>query len=222
MNIYSQCKVKQPGSVSIVQQLTRWNVEAETGGGEHNEILWSHHSHSVVMCDNICWVDKLIYSDSPANMNDLYSTTCIGKNSVMSNIEELGYFKVYAVGVPRMLSDVHKTARKAAVTDFCVYMTQECNVSKKIMAAVFWNCWIYSAVAALTLHPQTWHAISFSPVSSFERPSLKTTFHGWCSTVEDQVPVAVGEHTHSCSKMEEYHWQKWRILWKLTVFSAML
>jgi hypothetical protein len=87
------------------------------------------------MCDNICWVDELIYSDPPTNMDDLYSTTC----SVMSIIDELCYFKIYAVGVPRLLSDVHKVARKSAVTDFCTYMVQECNVSRKIMTAVFWD-----------------------------------------------------------------------------------
>jgi hypothetical protein len=54
-----------------VQQLARWNVEAETGGGEHNEILWSHHCHTVVMHDNICWVDEIIYSYPPTNMDDL-------------------------------------------------------------------------------------------------------------------------------------------------------
>jgi hypothetical protein len=33
--------------VCAVQQLARWNAEAETGGGEHNEILWNNHSHTV-------------------------------------------------------------------------------------------------------------------------------------------------------------------------------
>jgi len=28
--------VEETGDVSTVQQLARWNVEAETGGGEHN------------------------------------------------------------------------------------------------------------------------------------------------------------------------------------------
>jgi len=51
------------GSVSTVQQLARGNVEAETVGEEHNEILWSYHSHTVVMHDKICWVDELIYSN---------------------------------------------------------------------------------------------------------------------------------------------------------------
>jgi hypothetical protein len=127
------------GSVSVVEQLARLKAEAEKVGGEHNEIMWSHHSHTVIMCDNICWVDELIYNDPSTNMDDLHSNTCIGKNSVISIIDELGYFKIYAVGVPRLLNDVHKAARKSAVTDFCTYMVQECNMSRKIMAAVFWD-----------------------------------------------------------------------------------
>lgn len=99
------------------------------------------------MRDNIWWVDELIYSDPPTNMDDLYSTMCIGKNSVMSIIDELGYFKFYAVGVPRMLSDVHKVAKKSAVTDFCIYMVQECNVSRRIMAVVFWDYEICEIIA---------------------------------------------------------------------------
>jgi hypothetical protein len=130
-----------------VQQLSRGNVEAETVGEEHNEILWSYHSHTVVMHDNICWVDELIYSDPPTNMDDLYSTTCIGKNSVMSIIDELGYFKLCAVGLHRILSDVHKAARKSAVNDFCIYVMQECKVSRKIMAAVFWDYEICKIIA---------------------------------------------------------------------------
>ena len=135
------------GSVSTVQQLARWNAEAETVGREHNEIMWSHHSHTVLMHDNICWVDELIYSDPPTNIDDLYSTAFIGNNSVMSIIDELGYLKFYAVGAPRLLSDVQKAARKSADTDFCICMVQGCNMSRKIMAAVFWDYEICEIIA---------------------------------------------------------------------------
>jgi hypothetical protein len=50
-------------------------------------------------------------------MDDLYSTPSIGKGSVMSIVEELGYSKFYAVCVPRMSTDEHKAARKAIITD---------------------------------------------------------------------------------------------------------
>ena len=45
--------------------------------------MWSHHCHAVVMHDNISWVGELIYSDSPTNMDDLCSTKCISKNSIV-------------------------------------------------------------------------------------------------------------------------------------------
>jgi len=38
---------EETGDVRTVQQLARWNAEAETGGGKHNKILWNHHSHTV-------------------------------------------------------------------------------------------------------------------------------------------------------------------------------
>lgn len=221
---------EETGDVSTVQQLAWWNVEAETGGGEHNEILWSHHSHTIVMRDNISWVDELIYSDSPKNVDDLYSNTCVGKKSVMSII---WLFQVLCCWCAKNIKWCTQTSKEIRCYWFlhlygrrvqCEPENNGCSIlglwnlqnyhldeqwnllswfHKNNVRTVdlLWQLqaihkhhwdnnkiWIYS-VAALTLQPHTWHAISFSFFSSFKRHSLKTTFHvQWNTAV---VPVAL-------------------------------
>jgi hypothetical protein len=96
----------------------RWIEEAERGGAALNDKLWSGLTCAAVMTHSIHQVGKLICGDRCIRTNKLCSTLYIGKGSVMAIIEQLGYSKVCACWVTRMLTVLCKETESICYRSF--------------------------------------------------------------------------------------------------------
>lgn len=98
--------------VSTVRRWVHRCDEAEVGQSSMADAKRTGRPSTAVTPHNIHRVDDIIRGDRRVTLDELYSMLSISKGSVQTIIKDLGYSKVCARWVPRILTDRHKETRK--------------------------------------------------------------------------------------------------------------
>ncbi|KAJ8865559.1 hypothetical protein PR048_033079 [Dryococelus australis] len=96
------------------------NVEEAEGETQLADAVRSNQPATAATLLNIQHVDEIIRDDRWITTDELCHLLSIGKGTVMTIIEKLGYSKACACGVPKMLTDQNKEARKTIASNVCV------------------------------------------------------------------------------------------------------